>query len=66
MKIKLSLYGRISTSENSSVNHMGNLRGEIKFSHDTYHAAEQGNSHLTGFLCSALTTGQIGGVLPRS
>ena len=34
MKIRLSLYGR---------SHKGNLSGEIVFSHDACHAAEQGS-----------------------
>lgn len=64
MKIKLSLYGRISTSENASVNHMGNLRGEIKFSHDTYHAAEQGNSDSQVFFVRRSQQAKLGVCCP--
>ena len=49
---KLSSYGRISTMKcNNMYNkckcqpHSGNLSSEIVFSHDTRHAAEQGNSN---------------------
>ena len=43
-KNKKSLSGRIPTSENTSVSHGENFSSEIKFSHDTCHTAEQGNS----------------------
>ena len=45
IEIKLSLYGCNSSSEIASVNHTGEIWAiKIVFSHDTCHAAEQGNS----------------------